>query len=107
MELSKLTFTLKRWFLLVILATVLGAGASIVSSMNAVPTYLAETKVLIGGFITSPNPSSGEIETGASLSETYVALVTTTPVLQGVIDALNLPMTASDLQKLGQQRWTL
>jgi Mrp family chromosome partitioning ATPase/capsular polysaccharide biosynthesis protein len=100
MEFSKLVRLFKSWGWLVILAVVLGVGASLLSRANVTPTYLAETKVLIGGFLASPNPNRGDIETGAGLAETYVELVTTTPVLQGVIDDLNLPLAPVDLKKM-------
>ncbi|MBI5667981.1 MAG: polysaccharide biosynthesis tyrosine autokinase [Chloroflexi bacterium] len=82
-----------------VLGAVLGAAISLISSSSQTPTYLAETRVLIGGFITSPNPNRGDIETGAGLAETYVQLASTLPVLQGVVDELKLPITAQDLKK--------
>jgi polysaccharide biosynthesis transport protein len=100
MEVAKLIRLFKSWFWLLIVGVVLGVGVSLLSSINVSPTYKAETRVLIGGFIASPNPNPGDIETGAGLAETYVQLATTTPVLQAVIDELGLPMTALDLQKL-------
>lgn len=100
MDASKLFRTLRKWGWLILLGAVLGTAISLLSSSNATPTYLAETRVLIGGFITSPNPSRGDIETGAGLADTYVQLATTLPVMQGVVDELNLPMTAQDLKKI-------
>ena len=100
MEVAKLIRLLRTWFWLPILGIVLGVGISLLSSASVTPTYLAETKILIGGFLASPNPSRGDIETGAGLAETYVQLATTTPVLQGVIDELGLPVLVEDLKKI-------
>jgi polysaccharide biosynthesis transport protein len=100
MEFSKMLRLFRSWFWLIILAVVLGVGASLLSSANVTPTYLAETKVLIGGFLSSPNPNRSDIDTGASLAETYAQVATTTPVLQGVIDDLQLPLTPDALKKI-------
>jgi succinoglycan biosynthesis transport protein ExoP len=99
MELSKIARLFKRWWWLIVLGGALGAAISLITSLNVQPTYLAETKVLIGGFLANPNPSSGDIDTGAGLAETYVQLATTTPIIQGVIDQLGLPVEAADLKK--------
>lgn len=99
MDASKLLRLIRKWGWLILLAAAIGAGISLISSSNTTPTYLAETRVLIGGFISSPNPNRGDIETGAGLAETYVQLATTLPVMQGVVDELDLPITAQDLKK--------
>jgi len=100
MEISKLIRLFRSWFWIILLAVMLGVGASLLSSANVTPTYLAETKVLIGGFLASPNPNRSDIDTGASLAETYAQVATTTPVLQGVIDDLQLPLTPEALKKM-------
>ncbi|MBZ0293335.1 MAG: P-loop NTPase [Anaerolineae bacterium] len=100
MEVSHLIRLFRKWFWLIILAAAVGAGITILTSVNRTFTYQAQTKVLIGGFIGSSNPNRGEIETGAVLAETYVEIVNTPLVLQGVIDTLGLDMTVSELKPL-------
>ncbi len=98
MELANFTRLLRKWIWLVLLGAIIGGGASYVANINRVPLYQASTKVLIGGFIQSPNPDSRQIDTGSDLAETYALLVTTPDVLQGTIDALQLPLTLRELR---------
>lgn len=100
MEVSRILRLFRKWFWLVILAALIGGGVTLALSANRQPTYRAETKVLIGGFIDSSNPNRGEIETGSWLAETYVEIVRTPVVLQGVIDTLGLDLTVSELKEM-------
>lgn len=100
MEVGYILRLLRRWLWLIIAAAVVGAGITLVSSINRTFTYEAKTKVLIGGFMGSTNPNRGDIETGAGLAEIYVELVGTPTVLQGVIDALELDTTVADLKNM-------
>jgi polysaccharide biosynthesis transport protein len=100
MELTKFTRLLRKWFWIVILGAILGAGASFLANINRMPLYQATTKILIGGFIQSPNPDTRQIDTGSWLAETYTQLVTLPNVLQGTIDALQLPLTVRELSQM-------
>ena len=100
MELTKFTRLLRKWYWIVVLGAILGGGASFLGNLNKLPLYQATTKILIGGFIQSPNPDSRQIDTGSGLAETYAQLVTTPNVLQGTIDALQLPLTVRELGQM-------
>jgi protein-tyrosine kinase len=100
MDFERLLRVFRKWFWLVILAMAVGAGITILSSANRTFTYQAQTKVLIGGFIGSTNPSRGEIETGSVLAETYVELISTPLILQGVIDELGLDTDVTQLKRV-------
>lgn len=100
MEASHVIRLFRKWFWLIILAAAVGVGITILTSANRTFTYQAQTKVLIGGFIGSANPNRSDIETGAVLAETYVEIVSTPLVLQGVIDTLGLDMSVAELKSM-------
>jgi len=80
-------------------------GAIILGGINYVirsgqpAIYEAETKIAIGGFIQSPNPNTSEIYTGLQLAETYAELVTTSDVLDGALQSLDLDLTPDLLRE--------
>ncbi len=100
MDFDRLYRLFRKWLWLVILAAAVGVAITIATSVNRTFTYQAQSKVLIGGFIGSTNPSRGDIETAAVLTETYVELVNTPIILQGVKDNLGLDIDMEDLKKL-------
>ena len=100
MEVGYILRLLRRWLWLIIAAAVVGAGITLVTSINRTFTYEAQTKVLIGGVLGSANPNRGDIDTGRGLAEIYVEVVGTPPVLQGVIDTLGLDTTVADLKNM-------
>src|SRR5690606_24680286 len=100
MDFDRLYRLFRKWLWLVILAAAVGVGITVLTSINRTFTYQAQSKVLIGGFIGSTNPSRGDIETAAVLAETYVELVNTPLILQGVKDNLGLDMPIDNLKNL-------
>ena len=100
MELTQYLRLLKRWFWLILLLAIVAGGVSYVLNMNQPLVYQASATIAIGRFIDSPNPNSGEIRTGMDLAQTYAQLIKTYDVLQGTIDALDLPMGSNQLERL-------
>ncbi len=88
----------KHWFAILAL-TVLGTGAGVAYSMLATPVYTASAKVFVS---TSGSSSVADLAQGNSFTQqrvkTYADLVTTSAVLQPTIDALELPMSVSELR---------
>lgn len=64
------------------------------------PVYEAQTTISIGRFIEARNPDTTDIRIGIELAQTYAQLAKTFDVLNGTVDALDLPLSADDLREL-------
>lgn len=90
-ELKRYGAILWHWVWLIVLGTVLGAGAAYVSSRLTTPVYAASTTLLI-----NEAPSSGKttdytsILTSERLARTYSEMMTKGPVMEEVVTALGL-----------------
>ena len=90
-ELKRYGAILWHWVWLIVLGTVLGAGAAYVSSRLTTPVYAASTTLLI-----NEAPSSGKtadytsILTSERLATTYSAMMTKRPVMEAVATTLGL-----------------
>jgi len=88
-----------RWTWLIILGVlVAGAGAYLVSK-NTTPVYRASSRLLIDE---APGSNAGndysQVLFEQRLAQTYVEILTTTPILQKTIEELGLPFSASALR---------
>jgi non-specific protein-tyrosine kinase len=90
MELIKYFDIIRKWFWLIVLATVLAAGSGLISSLLAVPVYRTSTTLIVGQVIQDPNPNTGDFYAGEQLARTYVQLVTREPILSATIKTLGL-----------------
>jgi len=99
-ELKRYGAILWHWVWLIVLGTVLGAGAAYVSSRLTTPVYAASTTLLI-----NEAPSSGKttdytsILTSERLARTYSEMMTKTPVMEAVRDALGLDVDPATLAR--------
>jgi capsular polysaccharide biosynthesis protein len=89
--------TLRRWWLVVLL-TLLAAGAAYAVSLSISPVYRASTSVLVGGGLDDTNVSADDIDVSEHLTLTYADMVGRQPVLQGVVDSLGLRTTWQQLR---------
>ena len=90
MELLQYINIIRKWIWLIILATTLAAGSSLIASMLAKPVYRTTTTLIVSQIINNPNPSSGDIFTSQQLAQTYVQLATKEPILNATVTALGL-----------------
>jgi non-specific protein-tyrosine kinase len=90
MELIQYLNIVRKWIWLVVLATVLAAGASLVASLFAVPIYRTTTTLIVSQVTQSRDPSAGDIFASQQLAQTYVQLITREPILNGAIQTLGL-----------------
>ncbi len=97
MELTSYIRIFRRWFWLLIVGGILGAGVSFILTGQQVAVYRAQTTVSVGQFFQDPNPTTSQIYVGQNLVATYQQLVKTHDVLQGVVDALSLKLPAEAL----------
>lgn len=99
-ELKRYGAILWHWIWLIVLGTVLGAGAAYVSSRLTTPVYAASTTLLI-----NEAPSSGKttdytsILTSERLARTYSEMMTKTPVMESVRQALGLDIDPGALAR--------
>ena len=90
MELNQYaTILLRRWWLIV-LATVLAAGASVGYSYRSPVLYRTTTTLLVGQFMSSENPQAGDFTISQMLAQYYAQVAHRQSVLQATHDALGL-----------------
>ena len=82
--------TVRRWIVLLLLATVIAGAASYWFSKQQPSMYHAKVRLIVGPGLNSPNPDLNALRTGGQLMQTYAELARTRPVLQAVIDDLGL-----------------
>ncbi len=90
MELRPFLDVIRKWFWLIVLATVLAAGSSLIASLLAVPVYKTTTTIIVSQVIDSRNPDPNQIFASQQLAQTYVQLVTREPILSATVEALGL-----------------
>lgn len=90
------TYVLKRIWIVLLVGLVLGAAAFWFFSRRPA-VYTAETQVLIGRVIFTPDPDTGEFELARRLGPTYVQLLKSEVVMLAAIEVLaNLPESRQD-----------
>lgn len=98
MEVKRYLSLLWRWSGLIILGVLLVGGTTYLINRNTPPVYSASSRLLIDE---GPGSSSGndysQILLEERLTQTYVEILKTRPVLQETIDRLELPYTTSQL----------
>jgi non-specific protein-tyrosine kinase len=88
-----------RWYWLLILAAMLAAVTAFLVSKRMTPVYQASTKLLVNEAPTARNADYNSILTSERLARTYSEMLTTNPVIEGVIKDLGLNLEAKELQK--------
>ena len=96
MELLHYINTIRKWIWLIVLATTLAAGSSLIASLVAIPVYSTTTTMIVSQVISNPNPDSGDIFASQQLAQTYVALATKEPILSATAAALGLDVNNPD-----------
>lgn len=97
-ELKEYFYLLWSWAWLVALAGGLAAGAALIFSLLSTPIYQTSTRLLV-----SDPPAMRSIDYSAmvssqSMTSTYAEMLVDLPVLQGVIDELQLATTPQQLK---------
>ena len=92
MELKLLFVLLRRWGWLLIIGVIVGAAGGYIASQRQSPVYQATTKVMV----IQPQQSSVTADINLSdqeLTQTYIALLTTQPVLDAAAEQLGFPVS--------------
>jgi polysaccharide biosynthesis transport protein len=84
---------LRRWWLLILLATVGGAVAAYAYGLRMTPTYEANAQVVVEAPV-----ASGGTAQAAELAPTYAEIVTSTPVLAFALRSTKVPIALDDLR---------
>ncbi len=97
MEKQELLRIARRWWWLVILGALAAGMAAYWASKGNTDVYEASSRLIIGPGVDSPSPGLDDLRAGGHLLRTYAELPTTNPMLQGVIDRLDLDMEPARL----------
>lgn len=89
-----------RWLWLLILIPIITSSIAIGYNLTRPPVYRAIARLIIGPGISSPNPDSKALQTGALLTQTYTELANGDSFKQSVIDDLHLNMTVAQFTKI-------
>src|SRR5579859_4717977 len=100
MELAVYLRTIRRWFWFILLATVIAGSIGFAIARLQPERYQASVTIQIGTYTTITNPDLGMISTATQLTQTYAALIKTSPILQAVIDKFQLPLSTVEFAKL-------
>lgn len=100
MELSGYLRLIRRWLWLFIAAAVVASSAAFVVVRTQPPVYQATTLLQLGNYLGLTDPSPSMIQAAAALSQSYVTLLKTRPILEAVVEKLRLPFNAQTLAGL-------
>lgn len=100
MEINQYIRLFRKWLWLILLMAFVAGGVSFIINTGRPPVYEAQTTISIGRFIEARNPESTDIRIGIELAQTYAQLAKTFDVLNGTVEALDLPLNADDLRRI-------
>ena len=89
-ELQKIAWIILRWWWLLIIAVILGSVSGYRFSRLQTPVYEATTIILVGQSMQSAQLDSRDITASEQLARTYATIAKLQPVLQSVVQSLNL-----------------
>ncbi len=90
MEFSQAVATLRRWWWLLALSTLLGMAAGYVAQQRQPDVFSATSTVMVGRAIENPNPTTAEISLGQQLALTYGEIARRRPVQEATKMALGI-----------------
>lgn len=98
MELRQYLKIVRKWLWLIVLVAVVGGAASYYTTNQLPRLYQATAKVMVGESFQKTNPTQGDIATGSILAATYIQLVRTSAVLNGVRAELGIQTSVDELR---------
>jgi succinoglycan biosynthesis transport protein ExoP len=97
MELKNYFAILRRWGWIMLLCTALAGITGYLYTSRQPSVYQSRSRYLIGPALNS-NVTSNDLRASSQIGQTYDEMVTSRPVLQAVVDRLNLATTADELK---------
>ncbi|MFV1948571.1 MAG: polysaccharide biosynthesis tyrosine autokinase [Anaerolineales bacterium] len=99
-DLRRYGYLLWRWAWLILLAAALAAGAAYFVSIQMTPVYQASTTVLVDKANTDGSSEYQSLLMSERLTQTYAELLVQKPVLEVVVERLDLAISAEDLEEM-------
>jgi non-specific protein-tyrosine kinase len=90
MELKEYIAPLRRWWWLILIATLIAGGVSYIAASRQPSQFRARTTLMIGRAIDNPNPSGTEFWLTQQLAQTYAEIAKRDPVRFGTMASLSL-----------------
>ncbi len=90
MELKQYLSTLRKWWWLIALSTLVATFSSFLATRQQPPIYSAKTTLMVGRTIENPNPTGNEVWLGQQLAQTYAEIAKREKVQQATMAALGL-----------------
>jgi capsular exopolysaccharide synthesis family protein len=90
---------LRRGFWLMLGAALLTSGITYLILQSQPPIYAASARLIVGPGIDAINPDLNDLRTGGQLMQTYAELALTEPVLQTVVEQLQLAVRPEQLKR--------
>jgi len=89
----------RAWLPLLVVCTLVAAGAAFVISNLLPKSYEAKATMIVGQSLSAVNPEYNQLLVSQRLSTTYAAVATKRPILDSVIEHLDLGMTSEELSQ--------
>jgi len=99
MTMSSYARIARRWWWFVAAVLVMSTAAGYWINSQRPEMFEAETRLLVGSSISSPNPSLDDIRAATQLLETYAVLPTVRPFLETIINRVSLEVSPSELRR--------
>jgi uncharacterized protein involved in exopolysaccharide biosynthesis len=90
---------LRRWWWLLVLASLLGAGLGFVFSAQTPPAYQTATYLTVNQIGNPYHPNPGDLGLSQGVAGQYVQLMRSDPFLREVIQQLSLPLSPKELNE--------
>jgi capsular exopolysaccharide synthesis family protein len=90
MELQEFIAPLRKWWWLIVIATLIAGTVSYLSARQQPDQFRARTTLMIGQAIDNPNPSGAEFWLTQQLAQTYAEIASREPVRNATMAALGL-----------------
>ncbi len=90
MELRQYLNTLRKWWWLIVLSTLVATVASFLATRSQPPQYASKTTLMIGRTLENPNPTGNDIWLGQQLAQTYAELAKRDVVQQATMEYFGL-----------------
>lgn len=92
MELKDYLDLFRKWLWLMALATAVAAVGAYVGTLFVPSSYASSTTIMVGRGLDNPEVSAQTIYLSNQLATTYAQMASREPVMQAVVDALELPI---------------
>lgn len=98
-EINQIAALIRKWWWMFILAITLSAGVGYEVAKRQTPVYEAKTTILVGDIIQAADLERTDILTSQLVASTYVDIIRSQPILEGVVVNLDLDESWQNLQK--------